>query len=245
MEEELAGGNSSTVARKGDKIYRNAGPWTPTIHKLLNELHRNNIPEVPTAFGIDDQGREVLSFMSGEVANYPLPAWLWSESILNEAFHLMRRMHDAVRVEDFKDSIWQNTPHEPQEVICHNDFAPYNMVFEDGHVVGVIDLDNASPGPRIWDFSYLAYRLVPFCEDAGPSAPQPSEARLKRLRRAVQSYGMHFDTQEIFEVMATRLRSLAEYSEDRSRETGQMELMQHAAMYQRDAYKVHLLAEQL
>ena len=77
MEEELAGGNSSTVARKGDKIYRNAGPWTPTIHKLLNELHRNNIPEVPTAFGIDDQGREVLSFMSGEVA----PDWCSQEHI--------------------------------------------------------------------------------------------------------------------------------------------------------------------
>ena len=49
----------------------------------------------------------------------------------------------------------------PVEVICHNDFATYNLVFDGENVVGVIDWDFASPGPRLWDIAYLAYRIVP------------------------------------------------------------------------------------
>ena len=47
---------------------------------------------------------------------------------------------------------WQTPAHKPPEVICHNDFAPDNMVFDGRRrLVGVIDGDTASPGPRVWD----------------------------------------------------------------------------------------------
>lgn len=239
----LQGGNSSTVVRTGNKVYRSAGPWTPTIHQLLNQLRKRGLAEVPEVFGFDDQDREILAYIDGEVANYPLPAWLWSEIILQQSFALMRRMHDAVAISEINQPVWQNEAHQPQEVICHNDFAPYNMVFQQGQVVGLIDFDNASPGPRIWDFSYLAYRLIPFAEDAGPDAPTSDSQRLDRLNKAITSYGADFDVRDIFKVMATRLDSLADYSENRSQQTGQIELLDHARMYRRDALKVRAMAD--
>ncbi|WP_369828729.1 phosphotransferase [Cryobacterium sp. M91] len=42
--------------------------------------------------------------------------------------------------------------------MCLNDVDPYNMVFQDGHITGLIDVEMASPGPRIWD---LARRVRP------------------------------------------------------------------------------------
>ena len=67
----------------------------------------------------------------------------------------------------------------PAEVVCHNDFAPYNVVFDDGGPVGVIDWETAAPGARVWDVAYAAYRWVPLsrsapaelhgCTGAGPA----------------------------------------------------------------------------
>lgn len=139
--EDLDGGNSNVVQRVGDQVRRTSGPWTPTIHTLLAALRDAGIREVPQPFGIDDEGRELLSFIPGTVANYPLPDWVWSDSILIEASSLLRRMHDATLDVGFDDAIWQTQSHEPQQVICHNDFAPYNMVFEQSRLVGVIDFD--------------------------------------------------------------------------------------------------------
>ena len=45
-------------------------------------------------------------------------------------------------------------------------FVLDDLIVNDGDISGVIDFDMASPGSRIWDISYLAYRLVPFAEDS-------------------------------------------------------------------------------
>ena len=68
--------------------------------------------------------------------------------------------------------------HEPREVICHNDFAPYNLMFEGTAPTGVIDFDVASPGPRVWDMGYTAYRFVPLTDSGQPGR------RLSRPARA-------------------------------------------------------------
>ncbi len=55
-----------------------------------------------------------------------------------------------------------NTP-QPIEVICHNDFATYNIIFNHEKPVGIIDFDLAfaAPGPRLWDMAYTLYTCVP------------------------------------------------------------------------------------
>jgi hypothetical protein len=204
-EESLAGGNLTAVSRVGDTVRRAAGPWTPTIHALLRHLRAAGITEVPEALGIDDQGREMLSYRPGKVANYPLPSWLWTDQILLQAGALLRRVH----------------------------VAPYNMVFESGRLVGLIDVDTASPGPRIWDLAYLAYRLVPFVEDAGLELGWPQRAA--RLGRLLDAYRADFTEADVLGVMGQRLHELAGFTDVRAEQTGRVDFVEHAAMYRRDA----------
>lgn len=232
-EEELTGGNSGAVARIGDTVRRPTGDWTPAVHALLGSLARCGINEVPQPLGYDQRGREVLTFLPGEVGNYPLAEWVWAPEVLTDAGSLLRRIHDATKQLAGADLQWRQPRREPVEVICHNDVAPYNMVFKNGRVTGLIDFDMASPGPRIWDFAYLAYRLVPFVEDAGDRAPGESE-REARLDALIESYGENFTHQEVFAVAAARLEELAEYTDELAATTGRADLLEHAAMYRRD-----------
>ena len=142
---------------------------------------------------------------------------------MDEAGALLRRIHDATVGFEQPDVIWQFPSHDPVEVICLNDVAPYNMVFVDGRLTGLIDVDTASPGPRIWDLAYLAYRLVPFVEDAGaPFTPQEQRERLQRLDSA---YGAEWSTEEILSVMIDRLLELADFTDGRAAQTGRVEFV--------------------
>src|SRR4051812_43933013 len=181
-EEILAGGNMTAVVRIGDTVRRAAGPWTPTIHAFLRHLRANGFDLVPEPLGMDERGREIISLLPGAPATYPLPAFAWADDTLAAVAQTLRAYHDASA--GFEGTRWQWPSHEPQEVICHNDFAPYNLMFEDGRVTGVIDLDLASPGPRVLDLAYTAYRFVPLTDPANPDAPFPGEREQHRRLEA-------------------------------------------------------------
>lgn len=241
-EEVLAGGNSSVVVRVGDTVRRNSGPWTPAVHALLDTLRSAGIDGVPVVLGMDARGREILSFLPGDVVRYPLPAWVWHPSILRAAAGLLREIHDASVQLARAPLTWQFPGHEPAEVVCHNDFAPYNMVFQGQQFTGVFDFDAASPGPRIWDLAYLAYQLVPLIEGDGPGEPDEEEKR-SRLSDLIAAYGHPFSARDVFETLVVRLRELAEYTDGRAAVTGRAELNDHAARYRRDSARMARLAE--
>lgn len=241
MEEEtLSGGNSNTVVRVGETVHRVAGPWTPAVHELLRTLRKAGVRDVPEPLGYDDQGREVLTFLPGDVGNYPVPDWLWKPEILDDAGALLRRVHDASLPLLGRDLTWSMPSRDPAEVICHNDVAPYNMTFIDGRVTGLFDFDTASPGPRIWDLAYLAYRLAPLTADALTDATL--DERLARIDRLVASYGMPFRRNDVLRVMADRLLTLAIHTDQRLLETGNADFANHSAMYRRDAAHASALA---
>ncbi|HWV34798.1 MAG TPA: aminoglycoside phosphotransferase family protein [Thermomicrobiales bacterium] len=151
--ERLSGGSMNDVFRVGDMVLRTAGPWTPAIHRLLRHLRAEGLDWVPEPRGTTDNGMETLDFIEGIVPTYPMPAWVWQESILVDTARKLRALHDATATYSDPEAQWRFPRHEPAEVICHNDFAPYNMVFRQGQCVGVIDFDMASPGPRLWDLA--------------------------------------------------------------------------------------------
>ena len=209
MEEEmLTGGNSTTVVRVDDTVRRTVGPWTTAVHQLLVRLRAEGVTEVPESRGVDEDGREVLSYIVGVVPGYPLSEWVWADTVLVAAAQLMRRIHDASTALVGEDLVWQLPTHHPVEVICHNDFAPYNLVFRNGQLRGVIDFDTASPGPRIWDLAYLAYRLVPLTDDAHDGGP-PTPDRAGRLQLLIDSYEMPYEPAELLAAVAARLEELA------------------------------------
>lgn len=242
-EEVLSGGNSSVVTRIGDAVHRQAGPWTPAVHALLAALRDAGIDGVPKPRGFDEQGREVLSFIPGDVANYPLPDWVWHPPVLDDAGSLLRRIHDAgVGLVD-RPLVWNTPTHDPVEVICHNDVAPYNMAFEDGVLTGLFDFDAASPGPRIWDLAYLAYRLAPLVGDAEESGLTVDQ-RLLRIDRLVQAYGLPFKRFDVLVTVVARLDELAEFTDGRAADTGDAMFLEHSALYRRDRAEISRLVEQ-
>ncbi len=165
---------------------------------------------------------------------YPLPDWVWTDAALAEAARRLRTLHDASEGFDLHAAIWQSPVHLPVEVICHNDFAPHNLAFRDGHVVGVIDFDMASPGPRAWDLAYLATRMVPLTSEKPESAAGEDHWH-RRIQLMLDEYGSDILVSEVISVAVARLRDLAEFSRAKAVELAKPELLDHAALYDRDA----------
>jgi hypothetical protein len=231
--EPLAGGSMNAPVRFGDRVHRVAGPWTPTVHALLRHVHARGVRSLPEPLGMDDEGREVLTFLPGVVPAYPMPAFVWTDENLEAAGALLRAVHDASLGFDLAGRTWQLPAHEPVEVVCLNDVAPYNMVFVDGRLTGLIDVDTASPGPRVWDLAYLAYRLVPIAPPGNPDLPAPPEPELRRrLALLCAAYG-DVEPAAVLAIVPERLLDLAAFSEARAGE--RPELASHARLYRGDA----------
>ena len=232
----LSGGNVTPVVRRGDAVHREAGPWTPAVHRLLQTLSEAGIERVPRALGYDERGREVLSFVPGETLSDAAPSVLWSEAVLTDAARLLRRVHDeAVPLAAEGALVWRSPRREPAETVCHNDFATYNLLVVGDTFSGVIDFDFASPGPRLWDLAYFAYRIVPLAEDAPAADGLDRRARLEAL---IAAYGAAFTAYEVVAAAADRLDDLAEFTRHRFAETRRAEFLEHAAMYERDAVRL-------
>lgn len=241
----LTGGNMEPVVRVGDTVRRVAGEWTPAVHALLAAARAAGVDEVPEPLGVDASGREVLSYLHGTMlVDAPAPVQ-WSTDVLEQAGRLLRRVHEAsVPLATDRDRTWRTSVHEPVEVVCHNDVAPYNLVVDGGRIVGLIDFDLASPGPRLHDLAYLAYRLAPFAEDAegyDADATSDGEQPLDRVRRLVAAYGVDYSDQEVLEAAAERLDELARFTDSRAEATGREDFVAHAAMYRRDAARLRAM----
>lgn len=224
------------VVRDGDTVSRPSGEWTPAVHRLLHHLDAAGVPGVPKPMGITADRREVLTFVKGTVPTYPMPGWAWSQTALESSAHLLRRVHDATAGADLQGP-WRSPIHEPVEVICHNDFATYNLVCKGESVVGVIDWDFASPGPRLWDLAYLAYRIVPLsCGDRRDGFTD--EERQRRLRHLLVAYGGNAELRDVITVLDKRLVELAAFSDDMAVRLGKPELGEHAKLYRYDAARL-------
>jgi Ser/Thr protein kinase RdoA (MazF antagonist) len=223
----------NSVVRDGDVVRRTAGAWTPTIHRYLDHLADAGIDWIPRALGIDGD-REILSFLEGDVPLYPLPEWVWTDDALADASRHLRALHDASIRFDTSDAIWQWPAAQPAEVICHNDYAPHNLVFEKGRVVGAIDFDLCAPGPRMSDLANLATRMVPLTSEhhVGAVREDQWERRIQLLIDAYES-GHAYDT-DIVRAAIPRLVDEALFTRAKAAELQKPELLEHAALYDRD-----------
>jgi hypothetical protein len=199
--------------RIGDEVRRTARPWSASVQAVLHHLQRAGISGVPQPLGFDERGREVVSYVAGEVWNYPLPEVAWRDSTLIATAVLLRCLHDATAgFEPPSDARWMLAmPSDlPAEVVCHNDFAPYNVVFVDDGPVGVIDWETAAPGARVWDVAYAAYRWVPLSVSA-PAELRDADAQARRLRIFCDAYGLGAAERSI--LLATVARRVAALSD--------------------------------
>jgi len=195
------------VTRAGDAVLRPAAPWTASVHALLAHVRARGVTWVPEPRGTHPDGRAEVSWVEGDVPAYPMPAYVWEPAVLGRAAAMLRRLHDATEGFDRSGRTWALPEHEPAEVICHNDFAPYNLAFRDGLPAGAIDFEAASPGPRAWDLAYLAYRLVPLAHPDNPDLPPRADAAA-RFERLCAAYG-DVEPCAVLALVPARLRELA------------------------------------
>ena len=223
----------NAVERSGDTVLRNAGAWTPTVHRYLNYIALAGIDWAPIPMGIEGD-RERLSFIEGDVPLYPLPRWVWEDSVLEEAAQHLKKLHSASIGFALDDAIWQSNAKVPAEVICHNDFSPHNLAFIKGELVGAIDFDMCSPGPRLWDIAYLATRVVPLTASTPKGAPGMDDAR-RRVDLLLRAYGSDATWDDVLRVAIIRLVDLADMSIKKAVELQKPHLRDEAADYERDA----------
>ena len=185
----LGGGNmNSGVARVGGTVRRPAGPWTPAVHALLTYLHDVGFRGAPRPLGIDERGREVLTFVPGTV---PWPAsfhLLDDDRQLRRVARLIREFHDAVTgFTPPPGARWQVLmPADGDEIIAHHDLAPWNLVIGDRQQA-FIDWDTAAPGTRLWDLAYAVHGFAPLSAD--PVFQRADAGR--RLRLIADAYGLN------------------------------------------------------
>lgn len=195
----LHGGNvNPTVIRIGDTVRRAQTAASPAVHRLLQHLARKGFAGAPRLLGVDDQGREILSFIPG-TANDTTRLWTEDAAMLAGA-KLLRAYHDATA--DFPTDAadqWAYRHADParHDIISHNDFAPYNLVFADGLPIAAIDFDLVGPGPRLRDIAYAAYWMVPLAfsgDDMRPYAQADLVDQSSRLKAFCAAYGIAADT---------------------------------------------------
>ena len=223
----------NAVVRDGDTVLRTAGAWTPTVHRYLDYLADAGVDWAPRPLGIEG-GRERLSFVEGDVPLYPLPEWVWADAVLEDGAKRLRQLHDASVGFGLDGAVWQAPAKVPAEVICHNDFAPHNLAFADGALVGAIDFDFCSPGPRLWDIAYFATRIVPLTAATPEGAPAMDDAR-RRVELILRAYGSDATWGDVLQVAIVRLLDLAAFSRTKALELNRPESARDAEGYERDA----------
>jgi len=177
------GGNLSQALRVGDTVRRRAGPWTPAVQSLLAHLEAVGFTAAPRSLGFDERGRAVLAYLPGDTHGgwpEPMPPWMFEDvTTLKRAAELLRRYHDAVLT--FRpppDAIWHQVAPGRHELICHNDWSPYNAIFREHEPTVMLDWDHTGPGSRVWDVASSAYTWVPLSPKSGELSLAQKAARL-------------------------------------------------------------------
>ncbi len=195
MEEiPLSGGTVATVVRVGDTVRRSMDRWSPAVHGVLTHLEEVGFTGSPRFLGIDDAGREILSWIEGTPATRPWPPELLTLDGVREMGLLLRSFHDAIAsYRPPPDAEWWIGRRELREgeLIIHSDLGAWNSIWRDGHPVAFIDWDFVEPALPIADLAEMAFFVTPmgrdeYCADCGF---EETPDRRARLRAFCDSYG--------------------------------------------------------
>ena len=195
----LGGGASGLgVVRVGDTVRRPPRFTTTTMRDVLQHLERVGFDASPRWLGVDEQGRDILTWVDGDTfvergrmhpyIGEPPDRILFDDAQLAAVFALLRRYHDT-----FGD-----------EVICHGDYGPWNLVWRDALPLAIIDFDNAYAGDPADDVGYALRMFVSY-----GFGPWTTEESVRRTGVALAAYGRDFDVPALL---------VAEY--DRAHEKG-------------------------
>jgi aminoglycoside phosphotransferase (APT) family kinase protein len=176
------GATHDAVVRIGDTVRRPAAQVTQTMRDILVHLEHAGFDAAPRWLGVDEQGRDVLTWIDGDTfaargtmhpyIGDPPERVTFDDRQIEAVFSLLRRYHDTF----------------DGEVICHGDYGPWNLIWRDGLPVAIIDFDSAYPGDPADDVAYALRMFVSY--GFGPFDPHEC---VRRTRVALAAYGRQFD----------------------------------------------------
>ncbi|WP_312874611.1 aminoglycoside phosphotransferase family protein [Actinomadura litoris] len=205
----LSGGDvTEGVVRVGDTVRRPLRAHSPAVHGLLRHLESVGF-EAPRVLGVDEGGREILSWVPGEAALRPLAPHVVTEGALEGVARLLRGYHEAVAGYVAPDGApWESEASNldgAPEIIGHCDVTPENVVFRDGVPVALIDFDLARPTTRLYDVVTALRHWAPIADPADRDALLYRADVGRRLRVFCDAYGL--DREERRQVLpAARVR---------------------------------------
>jgi hypothetical protein len=212
---KLPGGNTVGAVLIGDVVHKRASPWTPTVHALLRYLTDAGFDAAPRALGFDDQGREMLTYLPGEMIGdrMPWPGWASADSMLTQVGQWIRSVHDLTAdfVPPAGEQWFIGGRMRPGLIVGHQDAAPYNAVVDGDRLVGFFDWDTAGPSTREVD---LAFSMLPWVPLASPAvgtalSSQDIDERSRRLHLFLDAYGYDGDRRAFATAVPERARRQA------------------------------------
>ncbi len=210
----LKGGRDNAIFKQGDHVLRPLNTWSSSVHQLLTFLHENGFQACPEVIGIEGR-QEILTFVGGDASNYPLVGAIATDVALMSAGALLREFHDVSKHFLASDAArnlpWMLTPRAPFEVICHGDFAPYNVALSGEYVVGVFDFDTAHPAPKLWDVAYAVYCWAPFKTNTYDKLGDIN-TQAKRAALFCEAYGLsEHEKAGLVDTMIARVQALVDF----------------------------------
>jgi Phosphotransferase enzyme family len=171
----LSGGRLTPgIVRVGNTVRRPPKGNAAFVHDLLLFLEDQGFPFAPRFFGMDEQGRDILSYLDGEI--WPDSGSGLSDDLLVQAARAIRRYHDLTA---------GSVLAQGQEIVAHHELGPHNTIFQGGYLVGFIDWDDAAPGTRLRDLANAVYNYV----DVSHWANQTADKQARRIRLMCAAYG--------------------------------------------------------
>lgn len=162
------GATTQGVVRVGDTVRRPLHARSAYVHAVLEHLESVDFDGAPRLLGIDEQGREVVTYFPGEVL-VGSPVRLL-DARLESAARLIRRFRDATAGAALTGG---------EEVVCHGDLGPHNMVFCGDKALGLIDWDDGvAPGSRLVDLGHAVWCCADVCETDVEVSEQARKVRL-------------------------------------------------------------------
>src|SRR5882672_5953595 len=109
-EQQLDGGiaNAGRVVRVGPHVLRPSSPHSGSIHVFLRAVRHAGFEGASLPVGIDEDGRERLVFIDGDVPVAPYPDWSQSDTALASIARLLRGLHNAGRGFDAHGLSWND-----------------------------------------------------------------------------------------------------------------------------------------
>jgi len=203
LEKRLYGGNvADSVVRVGETVRKPVTSATNSVEALLEYLFEAGFNGAPRTLGRDEKGRHVLEYVPGATQE----PFSYTSEELGRVGRLIREFH--VSAKSFvppEGAEWKVVIRpDAEELICHHDLAPWNLV-RDGERWVFIDWDGSGPGSVLWDVAYAAQSFVPLIRGGDPAVDA------LRLRCFVDGYGLDRSQRERLPgLMVARTRAMYE-----------------------------------